>query len=364
LADGPLALLLLLAVALFVAIGRFVVGHGLTVDPLVTCQTVASTVFARLSSFGLLLPAGLAASALIAAGLSLSHQLLATRRVLRRVLARRMPLDRRLRHVAAATGLTGRLDLIDDDAVYTFCYGLRRPRVCVSRGLAAMLDDAEMRAVLRHEAHHSTHHDPFKILFGRALASGLFFLPLAGALRNGYLAGKEICADRDASAGRVAGEQALARALLKLLQADRPVWPSGVLAIGALSPTEARLRQLVEPAKTARVMPTPADWIVSAMVLAGVFGFGHGSVAAATAPPVILACEPVSGVPLAPATLVAAAEFNEEAVLDMRSGHAASPSLAAPTAPNAPAVSNAPLVPVDFTMDDANTRIGAGTGDC
>ena len=56
---------------------------------------------------------------------------------------------------------------------------------------------------------------------------------------NGYLAGKEICADRDAAAGRASGEQALARALLKLLGAERPIWPSGVLAIGALTPTEA-----------------------------------------------------------------------------------------------------------------------------
>ena len=367
LADGPLALLLLLGIGLFVAIGRFVLGHDLAVDPLVTCQTVATTLVARLSSLGVLLPAGLAGSALIAAALALVHQLLATRRVLRPVLARQLPTSRRLDRLARASGIAGRIDLVDDDAAYTFCYGLGHTRVCLSRGLVSMLDDAELGAVLRHEAHHARHRDPLKILLGRSLASGLYFLPLAGALRNGYLAGKEICADRDASAGHASGEQALARALIKLLDAKRPVWPSGVLAIGALSPTEARLRQLVEPTRAARLLPSPSDWIVSAMVLAGVFGFAHGAAATATATPMATACEPVTWVRPVPETMahVPGLETTATASAPTERPNPSKAPLGAPLLLGAenPPLSYNPQAPIPFgtsLLEDANARFEAG----
>lgn len=286
-ADGPLGLLLLLAGGFLLSLGAFVARHTLPYDPFETCQTMAATVVARLSTLGMLLPLGVIAVVLVAGALALGHQALATRRVLARVLARRALPDARLGALAARAGLDGRLDVVPDDTVFTFCYGLLRPRVCLSAGLAGMLDDDELLAVLRHEAHHARHHDPLKILVVRSLASALFFLPLAGALRNGYLAGKEICADEDATAG---GEIPLARALWKMLAAPRPAWPAGVLAVGALSPTEARLRHLLEQGRPGMLLPSPTDWILSAALVAGLFGFSYGSAAAREAEPMDAAC--------------------------------------------------------------------------
>jgi len=298
-ADGPLALLIGAGAAFVTALAVLIARQApAAFDPFVACETVATTVAARLGSVGILLPSGVLSVVVLAAGLALVHQMWATRRVLARVLGRRRPLSPRLRRLAQAAGIAGRLDLVDDRAAFTFCYGLASPRVCVSSGLARLLSDGELTAVLRHEAHHLRHRDPLKILLGRTAASGLFFLPLAGALRNSFLGAKELCADADATVA--GGELPLARALFKLLGAERPRWPAGVLAVGGLSPTEARVRQILEPQTIRPVLPSPADWIVSLALVAGIFGFSVGSAAANQAEAVHTACAPAATITAAP----------------------------------------------------------------
>lgn len=289
-ADLPLVILVGIALALAAGLAAFVVHHSAAADPFVACETWATTLLARLSSLGLLLPTAVLAAAVVAAALALAHQLVATRRMLRGVLAARLPALPAVVAGAAGPGLDGRLDVIDDDHAFTFCHGLVRPRVCLTTGLAALLAPDELAAVLRHERHHVRYHDPLKILIGRTIASGLFFLPLAGLLRNGYLAGKELSADADAAAG--SGDGPLARALVKLLGAARPRWPAGVLAVGAFSPTEARLQQLIEPHRVPRTLPPAMDWIASAALVAGLFGFSFGAAAARTTAPIEAACAP------------------------------------------------------------------------
>ncbi|MCB0215532.1 MAG: M56 family metallopeptidase [Chloroflexi bacterium] len=300
-ADGPLLALLGLSLAFVIAQGWFVARQTLPYAPLVACQTWLATWLARLTNLGVLLPAATIAVSLLAALLALCHQVWVTRRVLRRTLAEVQPAGPRLTRIAAEAGLSGRVDRVSDSAAFTFCHGLWRPRVCISDGLVELLDDAELLAVLDHEAHHGRHRDPLKILLGRSLASGLFFLPLAGALRNAYLAGKELSAD--AAACRRGGDLPLASALLKMLGAERPVWPAGVLAIGAMSPTEARLRQLVERQPSAPSLPGPMDWVVSAAMAAGILGFGQGAALAARVAPIHGACAPATAVVASPARL-------------------------------------------------------------
>lgn len=288
-ADGPLVLLVALAVVLVGSLLLFVAGRTLPFDPLVACSTTAATIAARAMSLGVMLPLGVVAVVMLTALLALGHQLWATRRVLRAVLATRRPHTARLASAVRRAGLDGRVDLIEDAAVYTFCFGLVRPRVCLSTGLTALLSDDELDAVLLHEAHHMRHRDPVKILASRTLASGLMFLPLAGALHDSFLAGKEMCADEDAAVG--GRDLALASALVKLIAAERPSWPAGVLAVGAFSPTEARLRRLVDEDASLFVMPSAVDWIASAALVAGIFGFSYGSAAAGQVLPASVACD-------------------------------------------------------------------------
>ncbi len=289
-ADGPLLSLALLALAVPAGLLALAARLGLPEDPLVACQTFLATVLARTANLGLLLPVALVAACALAALLALAHQIWVTRRTLRRVLTDRIEADRALQIAALRCGLGGRLDLIDADEAFTFCYGLRRARVCISRGLVELLDRDELNSVLAHEAHHLRHRDPLKILIGRSLASALFFLPLAGALRNAFLTGKELSAD--AAAARRGGELPLASALLKMLSAERPRWPAGVLAIGALSPTEARLLQLTESRALRPQLPTALDWGLSLACIAAIVGFVQGSAATASAAPIHAACAP------------------------------------------------------------------------
>jgi Zn-dependent protease with chaperone function len=277
-ADTPLATLVVVGAAFVAGLTVLIASRSVAPNPFDDCATLAATLVARLTAVGLLTPAAVLAVVVLSGALALGHQAWATRRELRRVLVGRTTIPPHVAAAAAAAGLGGAVDVVADDAVYTFCYGLFRPRVCLSTALVRLLRPDELLAVLRHEAHHARHRDPAKILVARTVASALFFLPLAAALRNGFLAGKEICADADATAHDSA--LALPRALVKMLQAKRPIWPAGVLAIGALSPTEARIQHLLEPEAVRSTLPSAVDWIVSAALVAGIFGFSYGSAAA------------------------------------------------------------------------------------
>jgi len=105
--------------------------------------------------------------------------------------------------------------LIDDERRLAFCAGFRRPRIFLSTGTRAALDDRELDAVLAHEAHHAARRDPLRLLIVRVLSDGLFFLPVMRHMRKRYVDLAEVAAD--AAAVRHCGDRAaLAGALLQM----------------------------------------------------------------------------------------------------------------------------------------------------
>ena len=46
-----------------------------------------------------------------------------------------------------------------------------------STGALDLLDGPALDAVLAHERHHASRHDPLRLACGRVLAAGLFFIP-------------------------------------------------------------------------------------------------------------------------------------------------------------------------------------------
>ena len=96
---------------------------------------------------------------------------------------------------------------------HAFCVGLLRPRIYVSSAAVELLREDELTAVLSHEAEHARRRDPLRLLLARALAEGLFFLPVVRRLSERYAALAEIAAD-EAAASRPSGRAALASALL------------------------------------------------------------------------------------------------------------------------------------------------------
>lgn len=153
---------------------------------------------------GLLLVLGFLALGFLVVALgarSLVRQLRAQRRFLRA-----------LEPVATVEAGGQAVTLIESETPHAFCAGLLRPRIYLSTAARELLSEAELRAVVAHEAHHRANRDPLKILLSRVLAESLFFLPSLRRLGQRYGELTELAADEAAT--RIAGGPTLASALL------------------------------------------------------------------------------------------------------------------------------------------------------
>ena len=109
--------------------------------------------------------------------------------------------------------------VVETPVPQAFCAGYLRPRVYLSRGAVESLSDDELRAVVTHELHHVGRRDPLRLLLARALADGLFFIPLLRRSSERYAALGELAAD-EAAVRRLGGRGALASALLRFSGSD------------------------------------------------------------------------------------------------------------------------------------------------
>jgi Zn-dependent protease with chaperone function len=189
---------------------------------------------------------GVAALTLGAGARALVGQVRATRR-----LVDALTYPRVLRHpptLAAAVarlGLVGRVDLVASPRWYVFCYGFLRPRVCLTTGLVAALDAAELTAVLAHEQRHVAQRDPLRLLVAQTLRGGVFYLQALEDLNRRFRRAVELDADRQAVG--VCGDVALASAMYKLLKGPALLRLDPAVAVGALSVTAERVEQLIHP---------------------------------------------------------------------------------------------------------------------
>lgn len=103
--------------------------------------------------------------------------------------------------------------VIETSAPEAFCAGYLRPHVYLSRGAVEQLSREELRAVVSHELHHVRRRDPLRLLVARALADGLFFVPLLRRSSERYDLG-ELAAD-EAAVRRLGERGPLASALLR-----------------------------------------------------------------------------------------------------------------------------------------------------
>lgn len=95
-----------------------------------------------------------------------------------------------------------------------FCAGYLRPCVYVSTATLAVLDPAELHAVLAHESEHREHRDPLRIASARVLGHALFFLPALRRLVERYAELAELRADAAAVRATHGDRAPLASALL------------------------------------------------------------------------------------------------------------------------------------------------------
>ncbi|MFN8481748.1 MAG: M56 family metallopeptidase [Anaerolineae bacterium] len=291
-ADGPFYALVIVALGLLAGLAGFIVRYAPTVVERATdaCLTVAEG--AATAGSALLVPWSVTSIIVGFAAVTIIWQLVATRLMMRRLLENAQPLPASVAAAARRAALAA-VDYVEDDRAFAFCYGVTRPRVCVSSALVDMLTPIELEAVLLHERHHLVSRDPLKVLISRALGMGLFFLPVAHDLRDRYLAGKEIAADASA-AETVQSELPLASALLKLLSQGDQGLPSTVAAIGAFNVTEERIQRILRGGAGGRAYLERRRLLLSAFVVAVIFAASYLPVAIGGANAMASECSQIS----------------------------------------------------------------------
>lgn len=109
----------------------------------------------------------------------------------------------------------GRIMEIRGQDAAVFCYGLLRPKICISSYLVKMLDRGELRSVLLHEKHHMEGFEPLKYFIVMYLTNIFFILPGIKKLAKKYFTFSEMSADEAASCAPY-GTSKLARAMFKI----------------------------------------------------------------------------------------------------------------------------------------------------
>ncbi len=186
-------------------------------------------------------------SAVIAAGMARATrcaiaQRRATSRLTTTVSDHRQPCPPRVEDLARAAGLD-EVEVVDDNDRYAYTYGLRSPRVVVSRGLIECAGEAELSAVFAHERHHAAQRDPLKVALARMIAAATGpVLPAVDILLWRYLVGRELDADRHAI--ERCGRPAVAGALLQAASGPPEVGLGAAAAIAVPDMLEVRLDQL------------------------------------------------------------------------------------------------------------------------
>lgn len=176
---------------------------------------------------------------------SLFRQLYATLRLICSLLARRVTAPEKVALAADGLGLEGRLDVVQDERPFSFCYWFLRPRICLSTSLVRRLDVEELRAVLFHERYHLRHRDPLRLVIARYFAAGLYVVPVVEELVEHFVMEKELEADQDAVRA-MDDVRPLASALYALLPDADEVSLGLLVPVGSLSVTEARIEHLVD----------------------------------------------------------------------------------------------------------------------
>lgn len=171
------------------------------------------------------------------------------------------------RRLTRRYGLAGRgITVIEQAAPAAFTMHFWRPQVVLSTGLIALLDEAELEAVIVHEQHHQRHGDPLKIFTLSLCASVLWYVPLLKWLLQHYKIAREVLADQ-AAVARQGSPAALGGALLKQ---DRGRGP-GAFTYASFADTSInyRIRLILNPDTELALRPPFTLTMLSAQALIG-----------------------------------------------------------------------------------------------
>ena len=174
------------------------------------------------------------------------------------------------------------VQVVPTDKVLCFCMGLLRPRIVVSTGLVELLDQAELNAVLAHEASHQRRRDPLRLLVANVTMRGLFMVPVLPDLARAARVTTEV--EADAAAVDRCGNSNLIRALKAVLGAVSRT-PVGVSSMVASDLMSERVQAL--GGNYPRVIVRWRRLVASIAALAVLLTLGFAVPSATQAPPLV-----------------------------------------------------------------------------
>lgn len=173
---------------------------------------------------------------------SLFFQLVKTYALIWKINPKKISLTPNLRKTANFLGLENNILLIEEEDLYSFCFGFLNPKIIITSGIVSRLSHMELEAVLLHEQAHLKNKDPLKLLIGKAVSSMFFFLPVFGELYRNMEASNELIAD--SWAAQVQKESRFLRSALRKIISQPQVTFAMVPAISHPDHIEIRVRQL------------------------------------------------------------------------------------------------------------------------
>lgn len=193
-----------------------------------------------------------------------SFQFFKTRFFVSKLLRYKVDYPKSLKKSALQLGILDKIDVVRTNQHLSFCYGLLKPRICLSLNVIKNLNNEELKAILVHESYHLKSRDPLKILLGQVVVSMFFFVPILRDLQKYYSLSKEINADK--LVVKMEGIQNLKSALAKALTSLTPSF-SGVTPFATADNLEIRLNILINPDTKIKRLVSPYRVVLSTLII-------------------------------------------------------------------------------------------------
>ncbi len=148
-------------------------------------------------------------------------QLLKTYLFIRKTIKNKIAIPSKVNRIVLELEIVDKIDIVKNRLLLSFCYGLIKPRICLSLNLVRTLSEKELKAVLIHESYHLKSKDPLKILLSQIATSMFFFVPTLKDIHSYYTLSKEVAADQLATESKSIND--LKSALTKVLRSPTPV---------------------------------------------------------------------------------------------------------------------------------------------
>ena len=185
---------------------------------------------------------------------------------------RQLNFSTKLLAVATSLDLQDRVMVVDSESLDIYCFGLLKPRICLTTKVIDQVSKRELRAILLHEKNHLVSHDSIKLFFAGIIKQSLFFLPGLSQLLKQFETGIELAADERAT-NNFQEVQPLSKALVRLIELRQNPSQESYrnVAVNWFSVTNARIDRLLNHNHQINFFWLTPGLVIAIIVIASLF---------------------------------------------------------------------------------------------